>query len=167
MKIETQKGVTIIKEFNELILEHKGKQLNVSLTESGFELSLDHFNPVVIDKDINEIIKASARDMAVVFATRELWKHNPESEFTRGVPTSLYKEVAKRFDKWNKTKAEKEELYEITVSKDQIPLFCDNPNFTNSAISYRDETEIIGDILELDPESKIFDKEFSIEDFIK
>jgi hypothetical protein len=166
MKIETQKGVTIIKEFNELILEHRGKQLNVSLTENGFELSLDHFSPVVIDKDLNEIIEERARDMAVVFATKELWMQNPESAFTKGIPTALYNDVADRFDRWDKIKHVSEELCEITVSSDLIPLFCKYPNFTNYAISHRDEPEIIGDILDLDTESKIFDKEFSIEDYL-
>jgi len=105
MKIETKEGIIIIKEFNELVLENKGKQLTVTSDENGFKLSIDHFEPLLIDKDLNEIIKQNSRDMAVVFATMELWAQNPKN--TKEIPKAFYDEVAERFDNWDNNKSVK------------------------------------------------------------
>lgn len=170
MKIETDpKGNLIFKEVHqEVTLETKeGNKLHVCMREKGFEMRINDTEWIIVDKDLNEIIAERARDMAVVFATKELWMQNPESAFTIGIPTALYNDVAERFDRWDKIKHVNEDLCEITVSKDLIPLFCEHPNFTNNIISNRAETKIIEDLSKLKPEKEILDKEFSIEDYLK
>lgn len=169
MKIETEKGIIIIKDVSEeLILDNKGKRLNITMGENGFIARMGDTNHLMIDKDLNEIIAERARDMAVVFATKELWMQNPESAFTKGVPVALYNDVADRFDRWDKIKAVNDDLCEITVSSDVIPLFCENPTFTNMTIHSRSDTDFNAEVEMYFGKNEVIDKEkeFSIEDYL-
>lgn len=162
MKIETDpKGNLIFKEVHqEVTLEtNEGNKLHVCMREKGFEMRINDTEWIIVDKDLNEIIAERARDMAVVFATKELWMQNPESAFTKGVPVALYNEIADRFDRWDKIKHVNEDLCEITVSSDVIPLFCENPTFTNMTIHSRSDTDFNAEVEMYFGKNEVIDKE--------